>query len=360
MKIAIISSHGHWADGWLTDAKTLAYFSDTLSKNGLVVEAFEVANLKALTHLLQQLDPHDTLVLPNAYVVDKDGPAAETVWLVEVLEQFQFKTIGSNSATLQQLLQKQTCQQLLQTQGIPVPSFAVVHPSDQGQVDQILQQAQLTYPVIAKLTETSSGIGLDQNSMAHDPAAAVAKVQALLQAFQQPVIVETYLPGHDITIAQIKAGDQTLRLATHIQLQQGTIMGQKERALDWDTQRTMTPVEDPALLAQIPALLSNIWTALAAQDLIRIDGKLAPNGQLHIFDVNGFPGLKMGQNVFPKQCDTCFPDYAPHEVYEAMINTIIWTAAIRHELPVPPRLEAYNLFSLQQRELVDGALSFLS
>lgn len=298
MTVTIINSQGHWQNGWLPDNETLRHFVKNLEQSDVKVETFEVKNVSELERLLSRLDA-ETLLLPNAYHVNADKPGTELVWMGEIIDRFKFKTIGSSANSLRNLLQKHVCQQILRENGVPVPDFTFINPEDMGNEKNILQKAGLTYPVIVKLTGESCGIGISTDSVVYNEADAIRKSRQILQAYNQGVIVESFLPGHDITAARFVIGHETLHLATHYQIGNKAVLGHEERKLPWGTNKKMIRVKESNILNQLDEILPKVWKALDVQDIIRLDGKLDANGQFRVFDVNGFPGLTAHCNTFP-------------------------------------------------------------
>ena len=347
MTITIINSKGYWQNGWLPDEATLHHFVEILEQSGIAVQFFEVEFASELEQLLSKLNP-EALLLPNAYHVASRQEQEEPIWMGTIIDRFQFKTIGSNAVSLQKLLQKHVCQQILKENGVPVPAFTFIAPSDIGNEQHILRKAAFTYPVIIKLTGESCGVGISNESVVYNEADAVKIVRLLVETYKQGVIVEAFLPGSDITAARFEVDGEALHLITHYQVENKAVLGYEERKIPWGKSKKMIPVEEPFILEQIHEVLPKIWKILDIKDIMRLDGKLDANGQFHVFDVNGFPGLVPNRNTFPVQCNSCFSEFSDTTVYQAMVHTIVLSAAHRYQMIVPDALKAHNLFVMNQ------------
>ncbi len=351
MKITIINSKGCWKNGWISSEKDLQVFIAALERNDLEVEAFEVAELAELEQLLSKLDT-ESLVWPNAYYVNRTKDGDDKIWLAEVLESHQLAVIGSGKMTLQNVLQKDICQKRLQEAGLPVPTFAVIRKDELDNTGQILDDSQLTYPAVVKLTAESGSMGMTKDSLVQNQEDAILQIRQMIQRFEQDVIIEDFLPSDDITMAyfQNPAGAPKM-LCTYYKIDDKPgnqhIMGQKERFMEWGGPKQMPVVEEAAILEQIAELVPKICETLQIRDLTRVDGRLDHNGKLRVFDVNGFPALAFPESVQVKQAIQCFPTYDPMAVYEALLNTIVWNAAQRYQLEVPERVVEHNLFRLE-------------
>lgn len=351
MTIAIISSKGFWQNGWLPNLEALKHFIKTLKQSEVNVQSFEVENVLELEQLLSKLDS-EILLLPNAYHINSKDSNSEPTWMGTVIDKFNFKVIGSDTTTLQNLLQKHLCQQILKENNIPVPEFTYMNPQDIGNEKTILQKVTFTYPVIIKLTGESSGVGISEDSVVYNEADAIKMIRALVKKYKQGVIIESFLPGSDITVTRFEIGKKTLHLMTHYQIDDKTVLGYKEKKIPWGKNKRMLEVKNPFILEQISEILPRLWKALNIKDVIRLDGKLDANGQFRVFDVNGFPRLTPSNSI-SVQCNIYFSEFSKEEVYRAMINTIVLSAAQRYQIKIPEALKQCNLFSMKQRLIHD-------
>lgn len=346
MSVSIINSQGFWQNGWLPNSSTLNYFVSILERQGLEVQTYEVKHIGELESLLLRLDPH-TLILPNAYHVNPhpEGDQTDLIWMSDVIAQHDFRSIGPQAACLKQLLQKHVCQGLLQANGVPVPEFCFIGSEETENAAALLEKAGMTYPAIVKPSGESSGLGISEDSIVYDGTAALAQIRALHADYKQGIIVESYLPGTEFTAARFEANGQPLYLIAEYQVENGSILGHKERSLTWGEGRRMVKVEDGELLREIGEVLDKVWHALGIKDVFRLDGRLDNEGRFRVFDVNGFPALSYQQSATPILCETCFPDFSAEEVYRMLANTIVLCAAQREGVEVPPALSENNFFT---------------
>src|SRR6185436_5086731 len=85
-------------------------------------------------------------------------------------------------------------------QGIPTPDFAVV--SRESDVEHV----SLPYPLFVKPIAGGSSVGVSAASFVADSSALAAACRRLLGKFHQPVLVETFLPGRELTIGIVGTG----------------------------------------------------------------------------------------------------------------------------------------------------------
>ncbi|MEZ4887630.1 MAG: hypothetical protein R3E32_23050 [Chitinophagales bacterium] len=360
MKITIINSKGYWKNGWVNSQTDLQSLVESLERNDFNVEVFEVTSLDSLEKILKDKDAH-SLILPNAYYVNRHEGSKETVWMVDVIESYNIPYIGSGSKTLQGVLQKDVCQTILKENDIPIPKFAIVPQSQAGNEKAILDYIGLTYPAIVKLNAESGSMGMDENSLVKNQNAAIVQIRKMMQRYQGDVIIEEFLPSDDITIGYLqgKNGESKL-LTTWYQVSDKpgikSIMGHKERFMPWGGVKQLTQVKDKHILEQVEKLIPKVCEILKIKDITRIDGRLDKNGQLRIFDVNGFPALSFPESVSVQQGLTCFPDYDSYYVFDTLINTIVLSAANRYNMIVPDAVNLNNFFTLKSSHK-DGILA---
>lgn len=350
MKITIINSKGHWKNGWVSSQADLHSLIASLERSNCIVDTFEVDSIASLENLLQNLE-EDTLILPNAYYVDQQVGSTETVWMVDIIEAHNLPFVGSNSQTLQNVLQKDVCQTILQQHQVPIPVFTILTPTDLGNERTILDASDLSYPAIIKLTAESGSMGIDDTSLVHNQQEAVTQIQKMLQQYQQNVIVEEFLPSNDITISYMQGANGEAKLLTTWYLitnkpGKNAVLGHKERFMLWGGVKQMIEVKDENILKQVEAIVPKVCKILNIKDITRIDGRLDQQGHLRIFDVNGFPALCFPESVGVYQVISCFPEYEPSVLFDALINTMVLSAANRYQITVPEKIQQHNFFTL--------------
>jgi D-alanine-D-alanine ligase len=92
--------------------------------------------------------------------------------------------------------------QLLQSEGIPVPTHQLVTSSS----DMI--DPELRYPLFPKLNAEHSSIGVAEDSICHNERELRAKLKDLFTTFKQPVLIDEYISGIEVT-ASVLDGKNT-------------------------------------------------------------------------------------------------------------------------------------------------------
>ena len=350
MKIQIINSRGHWVNGWFLDTEILQTTVNVFRKTGFEVKIDEVANLPQLEQLLAGIS-HDTLIWSNAYYVN--APNNQVIWLNDLIEQNQLPLIGSGATTLRQVLNKDECQTILAQQNIPIPGYLVITAQQQESISELIEASDLTFPLILKPTSESSSIGVVK---VQDLEQAVTQARQILQEFPWGhLIIEEFIPGDEFTCGVVQLGEEMLLLPTYYELDD--ILDRQTRLNAWDNGgKEQLIITDEQIRDQLKLHMPSLIQALNIQDISRVDGRIDQKGIIRFFDINGLPGLAFPRSISVKQCLTCFPDYSPQEVYEALLYTILHNALLRYGLPVPLRLQEHNFFVLKSDIVIKGEL----
>src|SRR5437667_5768180 len=112
-----------------------------------------------------------------------------------ICEYFNIPYTGSDPLTLALSLHKARTKELLAYRGVPTAPFVCVErPQD-------LARVSLPYPVFVKPVCEGSGKGIFVNNLCETPAQLRERVLFLLERYAEPVLVETYLPGPEFTVA---------------------------------------------------------------------------------------------------------------------------------------------------------------
>ncbi len=190
-------------------------------------------------------------------------------------------------------LDKPTCKRVLATHGVPTPAFAVVE-----RVEDIAALS-LPYPVFAKPSREGSSKGVDGASVCRRPAELAAVCRRLIEEFSQPVLVETYLPGEEVTVGLVGTGaDAEVVGVLGVGLTGGSeVYGydDKERCEEVVQYRL---VESPFAEAARELALA-AYRAVGCRDAGRVDVRADEAGRPQVIEVNALAGLHPTHSDLP-------------------------------------------------------------
>lgn len=110
-----------------------------------------------------------------------------------LLDMLDIPYTGSGVMSLSIGLDKSMTKRVLQFYSIPTPAFQEFFNGNE-QLD-----SRLNFPLFAKPSLEGSGIGITAKSICRTPRELREQVRYLLRAYKQPVLVEEYVEGREIT-----------------------------------------------------------------------------------------------------------------------------------------------------------------
>ncbi|MEX2155001.1 MAG: hypothetical protein WD825_16780 [Gemmatimonadaceae bacterium] len=242
---------------------------------------------------------------------------------------------GSDPFTLSLALNKARTKQMLQFHGIPTAPFALVESLAEAKA--VKKAGSLRYPLFAKPVQEGSSKGITERNYIRDGDELLSCVAELLEVYEQPVLLEEFLPGAEFTCGVIGNGrDAKVLPIVAIRfdaLPEGAlpIYGFEAKWI-WDRP------EQPLRMFECPAHISEVlrvgieqttlraYTALGCRDWSRVDVRLDAKGVPNVVEVNPLPG------ILPNPEDnSCLPKAAAAAGigYDELIQSCVLAAAKR-------------------------------
>lgn len=191
--------------------------------------------------------------------------------------------------------------------------------------------------LFAKPVHEGSSKGITEKNFCRTPEELRAQVGFLLERYQQPVLVEAFLPGAEFTCAILGNGKKARVLPivgiNFDALPEGAVpVYGFEAKWVWDTPEN--PLEmfecpariDEALESEIERVALRAYHVLGCRDWSRIDVRLDAAGRPNVVEVNPLPG------ILPNPEDnSCFPKAARAAgmSYDQLIQACLKAAAVR-------------------------------
>jgi D-alanine-D-alanine ligase len=206
-----------------------------------------------------------------------------------ILDVYDLPYTFADPAVLCLCLDKALTKTVLRATGLPTPEWFVVRrPSE-------IANCKLSFPVIAKPIAEGTGKGIDGASRVVDPGGLRQTCERLLKQYQQPVLVEQFLPGREFTVGILGTGTDAQVIGTlEVKLQAGAEPDvysyvNKERseefcefALVRSSDRRVGEAERIALAA---------WRVVGGRDAGRIDLRCDAAGSPQLMEINPLAGL---------------------------------------------------------------------
>ena len=234
-----------------------------------------------------------------------------------LLDAFDIPYTFSDALTSALTLHKGMAKHVLRDLGVPTPDFVVVE--EQEGADSVA----LAFPLFVKPVAEGSSKGVDDRSRVTTRAGLRDTCARLIERFGQPVLVESYLPGRELTVGIVGTGSAAEALGVMETVIAGehpvyTQVG-KTAFTDGITYRL---AEEPlAREAERVALMA--WRGLGCRDGGRVDLRCDQGGHPHVMEVNPLPGLRPS---FSDLCVLCDLRGIP---YARLIERILTSAMTR-------------------------------
>ena len=248
-----------------------------------------------------------------------------------ILEMLQIPYTGSDPLTLAICLDKSRAKEILSYYNIPTPRFKVItSPSQLPGISMIL-------PCMVKPLHEGSSKGIFNSSLVTNRLELEQQVSSILTQYNEPALVEEYLPGREFTVAMLGNGNN-LKALPIVEIKFDSLpkgvnpIYSFEAKWIWD--RSDAPLDifecparvSPALQQNIESICREAVTVLRCRDWCRIDVRLDAAGKPHIIELNPLPG------ILPNPEDnSCFPKAARAVglTYNELIQTVLAIAAKR-------------------------------
>jgi D-alanine-D-alanine ligase len=261
-----------------------------------------------------------------------------------ICEFFGIPYSGSDPFTLTLCLDKAKTKETLAFHGIPTPRFAVVESVE----DLTERTSSLPLPLFVKPLHEGSSKGITDQNLCWDRDHLAKQTRFLLENYEQPVLVEEYLPGKEFTCAVLGNRDGATVLPivgmNFESLPKGALpIYSFDAKFVWDRpEKPLDIFQCPAritreLQASIERVALDAFRVLGCRDWARIDVRLDAAGNPNVIEVNPLPG------ILPDPADnSCLPKAARAAGigYDELIQSCLKYAASRQGVELGPRNKA--------------------
>jgi D-alanine-D-alanine ligase len=192
-------------------------------------------------------------------------------------------------------LDKAACKRVVRDLGLPTPDFAVVRSeADLATVD-------LPFPLFAKPLAEGSSKGVTGRSRVRSREELDAVCRALLARYQQPVLVETFLPGRELTVGILGTGPEARAVAA---MEVHLLVGAEAEVYSYQNKENCEELVRYSLATgdverEAFDLALAAWRGLGCRDGGRVDVRADATGHLNFIEVNVLPGLHPEHSDLP-------------------------------------------------------------
>ena len=270
-----IDRAGHWADA-ATAAAVLAAPGATPDT---VPEFAGVASLDP-----RLLDGGIDVVLPILH-----GPFGEDGTIQGLCEMLDLPFVGCGVTAAGVTMDKVLTKRLLREAGLPTPRF-LSFTAAQWRADRegcLSASLVLPLPLFIKPSRLGSSVGISKVKAAADLAAAVE----LALVYDDLVIVEEGIPGREIEVAVLDAGEPFASLPGEV-VPGHEFYDYADKYLDNDCRLLAPAPLEPAQTEQVRRLAIAAFRTCACEGMARVDFLLdRRDGTFHVNELNAIPGF---------------------------------------------------------------------
>ena len=234
-----------------------------------------------------------------------------------LLDAYDIPYTFSDALTNALTLHKAMAKYVLRGLGLPTPDFRVVSSPEEA------ERVSLSFPLFVKPVAEGSSKGVSERSRVTTDAELRDACAELIARFGQPALVETFLPGREVTVGIVGTGARAEALGVL-----ETAFAHPDAAYALSAKTVFEPwvdyrLADEPLASESARLALAAWRGLGCRDGGRVDLRCDASGQLQLLEINPLPGLRPS---FSDLCVLCDLKGIP---YQELIGRILGSALER-------------------------------
>ncbi len=244
-----------------------------------------------------------------------------------LLELIDLPFTGAGSLGLTLCRNKALCKQLLHSQHIRVPDFAMFPPGVTS-----MPRRQLKFPLVVKPLMEDGSDGISNASLVKDGEELQARAQMVHERFNQAAIAEEYIEGRELYVSII--GNDRLTILPMRELFFGErdnggpvlatyrVKWDKEYQEKWSVRFGFAEL-DAATTGAVARICRKAYQTLGMRDYGRIDVRLSADNEVVILEGNPNPNIGRDDEVAMSAAKAGVG-------YAALLNRILRMALRRH------------------------------
>ena len=326
----------YWAD--LDSEHTVEAIADALRQRGHVVTFLE--GDATLYDRLREEQPDICFNICEGHFGD-----SREAHVPAILEMLRIPYTGSKVLTLALALDKPMTKRVLTFHGLPTPPFQVFERPDEP------LDPTLSFPLFVKPSRQGTGMGISAQSIAHDELAFRSQIKHLLEAYEEPVLVERFIAGRDVTVGmmgnlappvawRVPDNEEAPRVFYGLQFlppleielgaydqEEGGVYTYRAKVELADKLNYICPARlSPSQVEELNWLAAATFRVTGCLDVARVDFRLdeTDDETPYILEINPLPGLSPGIS------DLVIEAEAEGIMHAELVNLVIDTALMRY------------------------------
>jgi D-alanine-D-alanine ligase len=280
------------------------------------------------------------------------GGDAREAQVPALLEMLRIPYTGSRVLANGISLDKTLTKRIWRDRRLPVAPFQEFSVGDEP------LRTDLEFPLFVKPAREGTGMGVDMNAIVNNETELRERAQYIINTYQQPALVETFLPGREFTVGILGRSDAKL-YSRHPEWYEKDGF-HRFPILELDMTRSVTPMVysqeakskdvgesgapgyvcpaeiEPELEKKLKYYALRAHLLLNTLDVSRTDIRLDKDGNPRVMEINTLPGLT------PNYSDLCLQSAAEGIRYEDLILEILYLGASRWGMVEPREIHPEN------------------
>lgn len=324
-KVLLITGPAGDAQGW-GDLSVTENVCQAIKDSGYDAQIAFVNTMEEFNDAIDTLS-YDIVWSCLYYISDKSDTIGMSngEWLADIFDAKNIPYIGPDAKCMKALIHKTATHDLLDSKKVAVPYHFQVAPGD--------DLPDVAFPAFVKPSYESRSVGINDDSVVNTVEELARQVQYIHTTFDQPALVEEYLPGQEYTVLMLGNGEHQEFIPGRVEVDpelfgKYPILKSEMRGVGITKIKPTTKMTQ-----QANELCRQAMEALNCLDHVRADMRLDALGNLKIIEVNGIPGLKPLKSWSPQMFTMQHPsEQGPMEDYRRLINHIVTSAMARSGL----------------------------
>jgi D-alanine-D-alanine ligase len=211
------------------------------------------------------------------------GDGRESV-IPAILDQYKIPYVFSGPVVMGISLNKHLTRLIVKAAGVPVsPGMLISDIQD-------IKKCNLEYPLFVKPVSEGTGKGITEKSLVNSPGELKEMSEWILTRFNQPALVEEYLPGREFTVGIVGTGDYAEVIGGMEVICSDNLPYSVEVKENYQQYCKYKPLDED-IEGECKKVAIDAWRALGAVDAGRVDLKADINGRICFIEANPLAGL---------------------------------------------------------------------
>ena len=249
-----------------------------------------------------------------------------------LLDYHRIPYVFSDPAVMAVSLHKGFCKGIVRDMGLPTGWFHVAKSLND------LQNMHLQFPAFVKPVSEGTGKGISQKSLVTNQQRLESLCAQLFTRFNQPLIIEEYLPGKEVTVGIVGSGANSMCVGVM------EVIFDHENIYSYSVKENYEQKVQYGLIHgkvrhEAVDLALNVWKGLGCMDGGRVDLRQDQHGRMTFIEVNPLAGLN------PIHSDLPILSRLAGWSFEKLMTSITASALARYgfEMPEKIRTEFFEL-----------------